>query len=249
MDSFKTLIYSKVGGIARISLNRPAVLNAYNMEMRDELYQVLGAVRDDPEVGVAVLAGEGRAFCAGADLTEFGSAPSLAMARDVRWERDIWGAFLGIYKPMIAAINGYCLGSGLEMSMLCDLRIAGEDSVFGMPEVALGMIPAAGGTQTLPRVLGISPSLDLLLTGRRIGAAEALAMGLVGRIVSREALQLEAEAAARQLLDLDPEVLGATKRAVWQGSEMALDKALDLEARLELGVVRGGWETQVPGGV
>ena len=185
MSSPPTVIYDKDDGVAWIILNRPSVLNAYNIEMRDELYQALEAVRDDPDVAVVILKGEGRAFCAGADLTEFGTAPSLAIARDVRFERDLWATFLSIPKPLIAAIHGYCLGSGVEISLLCDIRIASEDAVFGMPEVSLGMIPAAGGTQTLPRFLGIPNALDLLLTRRRINAAEALEMGLVSKVVER----------------------------------------------------------------
>ena len=234
MDGFQTIIYTKADGIAHISLNRPRVLNAYNMAMRDELYQALGAVKDDPDVGVAIFNGEGRAFCAGADLTEFGTAPSLTSAREVRWERDVWGAFLSVSKPLIAAIHGYCLGSGVEIALLCDIRIAAEDAVFGMPEVALGMIPAAGGTQTLPRTLGIPEALELLLTRRRIDAPEALELGLVSRMVARDALDAEAEATARSLLSLNQGAVRAVKEAVWQGMELPLEKALDLEARLAL---------------
>ncbi len=237
MDGFQTIIYRKSQGIAHISLNRPRVLNAYNMEMRDELYQVLEAVRDDPEVGVAVLTGEGRAFCAGADLTEFGTAPSLTIAREVRWERDIWGTFLSIPKPLIAAIHGYCLGSGVEMALLCDIRIATEDAVFGMPEVSLGMIPAAGGTQTLPRFLGISKALELLLTRRRLRASEALELDLVTGVVVREALDSEVEATAQHLLSMNQRAVRAAKEAVWKGMELPLEAALELEARLALGAM------------
>ena len=234
MGGFQTIIYRKAEGAAYISLNRPEVLNAYNMQMRDELYQALGAVRDDPDVGVAVLQGEGRSFCAGADLTEFGTAPSLAIARRVRWERDIWGTFLSIPKPLIAAIHGYCLGSGIEMALLCDIRIAAEDAVFGMPEVSLGMIPAAGGTQTLSRFLGVSRALEMLLSRRRFGAREALELGLVSKVMSRDALEFEAEAIARDLLSCDQKALRAVKEAVWRGAELPLDRALELEAGLAL---------------
>lgn len=238
MDAFQTVNYNKADGIAWISLNRPRVLNAYNMEMRDELYQVLGAVRDDPEVRVAVLQGDGRAFCAGADLTEFGTAPSLAVARQVRWERDVWGAFLSVTKPLVAAIHGYCLGSGVEMALLCDIRVASSDAVFGLPEVSLGMIPAAGGTQTLPRTLGIPRALELLLTRRRIDAAEALRTGLVSRVVDAEALEGEVEATARHIAGLDPGAAQAVKEAVWKGMDLPLERAMELEARLALGASR-----------
>ena len=233
-DGFQTIIYRKVDGIAEISLNRPRVLNAYSIEMRDELAQVLEAVKDDPEVRLAIFKGEGRAFCAGADLTEFGTAPSLPIAREVRWERDIWGAFLSIPKPLIAAIHGYCLGSGVEIALLCDLRIAADDAIFGMPEVGLGMIPAAGGTQTLPRYLGISKALELLLTRRRVGALEALETGLISRLVPKEALDTEVQSIAQWLLSLNQEAVRSMKEAVWQGAELPMDMALGLETRLAL---------------
>ena len=155
MSSFETIIYEKRNGIAYVTLNRPEVLNRYNIQMRDELYQVLTAIRDDPDVLVAIFKGAGeRAFCVGADLIEFGTAPSPIIARQVRWERDIWGLFSSLKQPLIAAIHGYVLGSGVEIALFCDIRIASEEAVFGLPEVSLGMIPAAGGTQTLPRMIG-----------------------------------------------------------------------------------------------
>ena len=234
MDGFNTITYSKQRDIARITLNRPKTLNAYNMEMRDELYQVLEAVKEDDEVGVVVFQGRGRAFCAGADLTEFGTSPSLAVAREVRWERDIWGTFLDMSKPLVAAIHGYCLGSGLEIALLCDIRIAADDAVFGLPEVGLGMLPAAGGTQTLPRVLGIPRALELLLTRRRVGATEAMDLGLVTKVVNRKALEREAMASARHLLTMDPRALRAIKQAVGRGMDLPLHQALDVEERLAL---------------
>ena len=236
MEEFRTIVYESAGGTAHVSLNRPEVLNAFNVEMRDELYQVLAAIKDDPDVGAAIFTGVGRAFCAGADLTEFGTAPSLAIARRVRWERDIWGAFLDLPVPLIAAVHGYCLGSGLEIALLCDIRIAAGDAVFGMPEAGLGLIPAAGGTQTLPRTMGISKALEMLLTRRRIEASEALELGLVGRVVERKFLGSEAEATARYLVSLDQGALRAVKRAVWEGADMPLDRALALESRLLVGL-------------
>jgi len=234
MQGFNTITYSKQHGIARITLDRPKTLNAYNMEMRDELYQVLWAAREDDEVGVVVFQGRGRAFCAGADLTEFGTSPSLAVAREVRWERDVWGTFLDVSKPLVAAIHGYCLGSGLEIALLCDIRIASDDAVFGLPEVGLGMLPAAGGTQTLLRVVGIPRALDLLLTRRPVGAAEAMDLGLVTKVVNKEALEQEAMASARHLLTVDPRALRAIKEAVGRGMDLPLQQALEVEEHLAL---------------
>ena len=234
MPPFETITYDKANDVASIYLNRPRVRNAFNTVMRDELYQVLEAVRDDPEVRVAVLAGQGLDFCAGADLTEFGTAPSMVVARSVRWERDLWGLFLDLGKPLIAAIHGHCLGSGVEMAMLCDLRIASEDAIFGMPETGLGLIPAGGGTQTFPRSLGLSRSLLMLLTGQTIGAREALSQGLVTAVVSKGRLVSEALQMASHLARLDPTAVSALKEALRHGPDLSLDQGLELEARLAL---------------
>ena len=231
----ETVLYSKEGPVANIVLNRPGVLNAYNMQMRDELYQALEAARDDPDVRAVRLSGAGdRGFCAGADLTEFGTAPSQVVARQVRWERDIWGLFLAIRKPLVGALHGYVIGSGVEIACLCDVRIASEDVVFSMPEVALGMVPAAGGTQTISRVIGLGRALDMLLSGRRITAQEALRVGLVHDVVDVDRLPAESDRVARELASRNPEVIAAVKAAVIQGMDLPLERGLDLEERLTL---------------
>lgn len=233
MSAFPTLRYEKVEGVAWITLDRPEVINAFNVQMRDDFAEVFAAIQDDPEVRVVIVSGAGeRGFCAGADLTEFGTAPSQAVARDVRWERDVWGAMLALPQPLIAAIHGHCLGSGVEIAALCDVRLASEDAVFGMPETALGLIPAAGGTQTLPRLMGGGAALDLLLAARRLDAAEALETGLVHRVVPRAVLLNEADALARRIIRAPAGALTALKRAVNEGAGMPLTQALDLEHRL-----------------
>ena len=227
------VLYSKSGAVAHIVLNRPRVMNAYNVRMRDELFVTLEAVRDDPDVRVAVISGAGeRAFCAGADLTEFGTAPSQAIARQVRWERDIWGLFLALGKPLVAAMHGYVIGSGVEIACLCDIRIASDDAQFAMPEVALGMIPAAGGTQTLRRVVGTSRALEMVLSNRRVGADEARRIGLVHRVVATEDLMSEAEETARSLAALNSRAVTLAKRAILEGMDMPLASGLELERRL-----------------
>jgi enoyl-CoA hydratase len=233
MSNFETIIYEKQNDIAYVTLNRPHALNAYNLKMRDELYQVLGAIKDDPEVRVAIFRGAGeRAFCAGADLTEFLTAPSPIIARQVRWERDVWGLFLSIPKPLIAAVHGYVLGSGIEIALCCDIRLASEDAQFGLPELGLGIIPAAGGSQTLPRVIGRAEALEILLSGRWIRAEEAHRLRLVNRVVPRNELLPEAERLARKIANFDPIAVSYAKQAVTRGLDLSLEQGLELEARL-----------------
>ncbi len=232
---FETILLEKADGIARVSLNRPQALNVYNVRMRDELHEVLGAIRDDPEVDVVILQGAGdRAFCAGADLSEFLTAPPPAASRRVRWERDVWGLFLGLTQPVIAALHGYVLGSGIEMALCCDLRIASEDARFGLPEVTLGIIPAAGGSQTLPRTIGRARSLEMLLTNRWIDAREAMSAGLVNRVVARGDLASTADRLARQLASRPRATVRCTKEAVSRGASLSLREGFDLERILAL---------------
>jgi len=236
MSGFPTVIYEKRDTIAYVTLNRPQFLNAYNIQMRDDLYQVLGGIRDDSEVRVAILKGTGeKAFCAGADLSEFLTAPSPIQARQVRWERDVWGLFLDIPQPLIAAVHGYVLGSGIEMALFCDIRIASDDTRFGLPEVGLGIIPAAGGTQTLPRVVGQGKALEMLLTNRWITGSEAYAVGLVNQVITRDELLQTAEAMARQIASYDPNAVRAAKQAVLRGLDLTLEEGVDLERRLASG--------------
>ena len=232
-SAFETIIISKSGDVAEIALNRPRVLNAYNMQMRDDMSQALESVQVDPDVRCVLLRGEGdRAFCTGADLTEFGTAPSRVIARQVRWERDVWGQFLSLDKPIVAALHGYVIGSGIEMAMLCDIRIASDDAVFGLPEAALGMLPAAGGSQTIPRTVGRSRALEALLSNERMDAAKALDIGLVHRVVPRETLLDEALAQARQLASYPAHLLKAMKETLLRGLDMPLERALEMETSL-----------------
>ena len=213
--------------MAYITLDRPQVLNIYNVRMRDELYEVLSAVKVDTDIHVVILKGAGeKAFCAGADLTEFLSAPSPTAARHVRWQRDVWGLFLSLPQPVIAALHGYVFGSGIEMAMCCDIRIAADDCIFGLPEVALGIIPAAGATQTVPRAIGPGHALDLLLTGRRIDAQEALELKLVNRVVPRAGLLPEVEALAEKIAAFEQRAVRIIKRAVSRGLDLPLNLSL-----------------------
>jgi len=208
------VLYRRRGPIAVVSLNRPRVLNAYDVAMRDALFEALTAVRDDPEVRVMVLRGNGPAFSTGGDLSEFGSAPSPLEARRVRWARDVWGTLRALPQATIAAVHGWTVGGGWEMALLCDLCIAAADARFALPETALAMIPGVGGTQTLPRAVGEGRALDFVLTGRVASAAEALELGFVQRVVPRAELDGAALSLARRLAAIPPALVQASKRAV-----------------------------------
>ncbi|MBN1643213.1 MAG: enoyl-CoA hydratase/isomerase family protein [Dehalococcoidales bacterium] len=233
MSDFEVTTYEKKDGKGYITLNRPGFLNVYNIKMRDELYSLLTVVRDDPEIKVAILRGAGeKAFCAGADLTEFLTAPAPVFARRFRFERDVWGLFLNIRKPIIAALHGYVLGSGIEMAMCCDIRIASEDAQFGVPEMGLGIIPAAGGSQTIPRVIGRGYSLEMLFSGRWIKADEAERIKMVNHVVSRAELMPTVEKIADRIKNYDGRAISYAKQAIAEGLDMTLPQGLELEARL-----------------
>jgi enoyl-CoA hydratase/carnithine racemase len=233
MSAFETLIYEKEGALALVTLNRPQFLNAYNIQMRDDLFEVLNAIRDDDEVRVALVKGAGeKAFCAGADLSEFLTAPPPVAARQIRFDRDVWGLLLSIPQPLIAVLHGYVLGSGIEMAMCCDLRITSDAAQFGLPEVGLGIIPAAGGSQTLPRAVGRAGALEMLLTGRWIGAQEALQIKLVNRVVPGDRLMETARGMAEKISAHDPDVITGIKQAVVRGMDLPLAQGLDLEKML-----------------
>ena len=233
MSHFATLIFEKEDAVASIILNRPEVLNVYNLQMRDDLFSVFEAIQHDSEIRAVILRGAGeKAFCAGADLSEFLTAPSPLIARQARWARDVWSLFLTAPPPLIAALQGYVLGSGLEMALCCDLRIASEDSRFGLPEVGLGIIPAAGGTQTLPRTIKRGWALEMLLTNRWLSSREAYEIGLVNRVVAKETLLPAAEELAKRIASFDPVAVKYAKKAIVQGLDLSLPEGLDLERRL-----------------
>jgi enoyl-CoA hydratase/carnithine racemase len=230
---FDTILYEKNPlGVVSITLNRPDVLNAVNLAMRDELWSAFQAFRDDPDARVLVLRGAGRAFSAGADISEFGTAPSYVEARRARRERDLWDLLLHLPKPTIAALHGHALGAGLEMALLCDLRVASDDARLGLPEVTLGYIPSAGGTQTLPRAIAPGVALHMVLSGDPIDAAEAYRLRLVQRVVPRDALDAAADEWARALASRPPPALSYAKEAVVRGLDLSLREGLSLETRL-----------------
>ena len=230
------------GRIALVTLNRPERLNAYDVAMRDALYEALAAVRDDAGVRAMILCGNGAAFSTGGDVSEFGSAPSPARAREVRWLRDVWGLLRHLPQLTIAAVHGYAVGGGWEMALLCDQCLAATDTRFALPETSLGMIPGVAGTQTLPRLVGAGRALHHVLTGAWLDARAARDLGLVSRVVPRARLLPAALRVARRVARLEPRLVTHLKRAVNEGLDLPLDRALRLEA------LAPRFENHAPGG-
>ena len=228
-----TIIYSKSNMIAHIKLNRPEVINAYNTQMRDELYEALTAVRDDPEIRVLIISGNGdKGFCAGADLTEFDSTPSQIVARSVKYERDIWALINEIKQPIIAALHGYVIGSGLEIACFCDIRIAAKGTVFKMPELSLSLIPAAGGTQTLSRIINYSQSLNIILSNKNISVREAKDIGLIKKIVEKKNLTYHVKKLAKQLAKINPDSIHIAKNLIKSSKDFPSHYLIQMEKTL-----------------
>lgn len=202
-------------GILHIQMHRPAALNAIDAAMRDALYEAFLTVRDDATINAVLLSGAGKGFCAGADLTEFGTANSVLQKRQIRLQHDIWELIRSCPKLVIVAIHGFAIGSGLELAMLADIRFATSSAKFALPEAAIGMMPAAGGTQSLSRLTTLSVALQLALTGRRFTAQQAWQYGIVQQIVSEEALLDEAWAYLEKI-DEQPKLAKQLKHLMLQ---------------------------------
>jgi enoyl-CoA hydratase/carnithine racemase len=217
-------------GVAVVSLDRADRLNIVDVALRDALIEAILAVRDLPDVRAMVLRANGRHFSAGADLTEFGSADSVFEARRIRWDRDPWGPLWDLPVPVVVALHGYSLAAGLELAMLCDIRLAAPDTVVGLPETKLGMLPAAGGTQSLTKVIGPAAALPVVATARNLTAVDAHRRGIVHAVVDDvEAAALEV---AHRWAAADPVALRAAKRALRAAADLPLDAGLAVEARL-----------------
>lgn len=231
------VLYERKAHIAYITLNRPEVMNAMNREVWEGITDAWIRVRDDPEVWTAIVTGAGeKAFSAGADLKEMAERRAL-------WKKE-GGEFipshfrttpmrgLNVYKPFIAAVNGYCLAGGLELALVCDIRIAAEHATFGLAEVTRAIIPGAGGTQRLPRLIPFNLAMELLVTGDRISAQEAYRIGLVNKVVPMTELMPTAEALANRINENGPMAVRAVKEAAYRGMDMPLAEGLRLELLL-----------------
>lgn len=217
---YKNIIYEKIGKIAIIKINRPKALNALNTETLTELIDVFTKIEDDEEIGCVILTGEGdKAFVAGADISEMMSFNSLDGKKFSEIGQNLLFKIENSKKVVIAGVNGYALGGGCELAMACDIRIASEKAKFGQPEVNLGVIPGFGGTQRLPRIVGIGRAKELIFTGDMIDAQEAYRIGLVNKIVSADNLMEEAKKIADKINSKGPIAIKLAKESINQGMQ------------------------------
>jgi enoyl-CoA hydratase len=230
--AMKYVVYEKQDQVATIVLNRPKSLNALNTALLTELRTALEDAEVDAAVRVIVITGAGdKAFCAGVDVTEIvEKSPEEARAFS-QWVQAIFTLIETIRKPVIAKIHGFCLGGGLELALACDFRIAADTSMFGQPEVNLAIIPGGGGTQRLPRLIGKTKALELLMAGTPIDALDAFRLTLVNAVVPVDDLEKKVDDFIKKLLTKSPVTLGILKAAVNKGLEMDLEHALEYEAK------------------
>lgn len=217
------------GPVAVVTLDHPP-LNIYDLAMRDSLIEAITAVRDNPYARAMILRAEGKHFSAGADLSEFGSAASIVEARRIRWDRDPWGPLWDLPVPTVVALHGTAVGSAMEMSMLGDIRLASPDTRLGLPETKLAMLPAAGGTQSLPKAIGPHAALRLVLGADTIDAEEAARQGIIMSIV--DDVDDAAHLVAAQLAKLAPRVARAARRICHAAVELPLSQGLVVERQL-----------------
>ena len=230
--TYSSLTFATVDRVATITVNRPDKLNALNDATLAELEGAIDEARQRDDVGGVILTGAGRAFVAGADISELARQTPLEAKQRALHGQAVFRKFERSPKPVIAAVNGFALGGGCELAMACHVRIAGEAAKFGQPEVKLGICAGYGGSQRLPRLVGRGRALQLLLTGETIDAQEAYRIGLVNRVVPSAELLTAADAMMRQMLANGPLALSYTIEAVDRGLDVALDDGLNLEANL-----------------
>jgi enoyl-CoA hydratase len=233
-SSPETIQVARQGQVAVISLNRPQAMNAINMLMRRELRETLDALRREAQIGAVVLTGSGpKAFSAGMDLREFAETSAgqpITEMRRFRWEQN--EGIAAFDKPIVAAVNGLAIGGGVELALLCDMAFASDAASFAFAEVKRGLMPGNGGTQRLSRRIGKPRALEMILTGRTVDAAEALAIGLVEYVVPAAELLDRAVALAGQMAANAPAAVRTAKAAVQRGAEMSLEEGLRLEQDL-----------------
>lgn len=227
-ETYENVIVEKLGaGVGLIRINRPRVRNALNQATMAEMVAALAEFDDDPDVGCIVLTGNQAAFAAGADISEFDGANVTDMLQDYRF--DEWEALRRARTPLIAAVSGWALGGGFELAMLCDMIVASETARFGQPEINLGLMPGAGGTQRLTRQVGKYLAMEIVLAGRQLTAEEAARHGLVNRVVPPEAYLDAALELARTVASKAPMAVRLAKDAVLKAQDVALEAGLAYE--------------------
>jgi enoyl-CoA hydratase len=232
VQNYETLLVEKNDRVATIIINRPEKRNALTIKIREESVAVLKDLAADESIRVVILTGAGdKAFIAGADISEFANRTAISQ-RDVMTERSLFNAIDSFPKPVIAMINGYCLGGGCEVALACDLRFASENASFGQPEINLGLIPGGGGTQRLTRLIGEGRAMQMILTGEIINAQTAHAFGLVNMVVPAEELRAKTTEYANRIAQKSPVALRLAKEAVKTASRTLLDEGLRREVDL-----------------
>ncbi len=224
--SSDVILFEKDNGIGKLILNRPEALNALNFEIFEKLREYFNLVREDDEVKILVITGRGRAFSAGLDFALLGSSlmENISKIRSfLRALQETINIPESMEKPSIAAINGIALGGGTELALACDIRIASENAIFGIPEVCYGIVPDLGGAQRLPRVVGLGRAKELILTGDQIDAQEAWRIGLVNKVVPQNELENAVRTMANKIMDNGPVAVGLGK--------MVADKSFDVDLK------------------
>jgi enoyl-CoA hydratase len=231
-QAYETLLLERRDRVAIITINRPEKRNALNIKTREEGAALLEDLRSDDSVGVVLFTGAGdKAFIAGADIAEFEGRTAITQ-REVMLGRSLFTAIDTFTKPVIAMINGYCLGGGCELALACDIRVASETASFGQPEINLGIIPGGGGTQRLTRLVGEGKAMELILTGEIIDAKTAFSIGLVNHVVPHDQLKAKTMEIANRIADKSPVALRLAKDAVKAASRSNLDEGLRREVDL-----------------
>ena len=229
--NYETLLSSKEGMVGVITLNRPDALNALNTNMVTELIEALSEFEKDVEVRCLVITGSEKAFSAGADIKEMAEISAVQMAMTGHFF-PLWDKVGKYPKPIVGALSGFVLGGGLELAMSCDVLVASETTQLGQPEIDIGVMPGGGGSQRLTRAVGKYKAMEMVLTGKRIGAEEARALGLVSRVVPKEAYLSEAKKVANEIASKSPVAVRLAKMAINKAFEMGLSDGLDFEREL-----------------
>ncbi len=227
--TYASLLLTREDGIGTVTINRPEVMNALNIEVFEELYRMFTEIENDPDIRAVILTGAGKAFVAGVDIREMKDNDSKSIRKFIKIARRAGDAVYNLSKPVIAAVNGYAFGGGNELALVCDLRIASENARFGQQEINLGIVPGGGAIQRLTRLVGLTRAKELVYFGEVIDAQTALEIGFINKVVPADKLMDEARAWAQKLLGKSSVALSYAKKAFQAGADMDLAAGLDLD--------------------